>query len=422
MSGLRHGPIGRRALIAGAAAAAFCSPLGARAQRLEAEVVHWWTAGSESDAIRSLRRRFEAGGPAWIDTPVQGPDLAKTAALTRILGGRPPAVMLWHVGPDLPQLVRDGVIRDIDAVAVAEGWDALLPKTISDRLKVDGKYVAAPVDLHGANWTFANLKLLKAAGIGVPETWPQVIEACQALKSSGVIPIAFSGQPWQEALVFIQVIAGTGGANLIRRFTTDHDPTAAESPEMVASFEMFARLKPFVDKASPNRNYTDTASLVSTDRAALYFSGDWSRGELNKAGMRNGLDYACRLAPGNDGIFLAVVDAFCMPRSVPKALAPLQDAFARLTMSLEAQHEFNLLKGSIPLRPDVDLNGYDACSQLAARLTRGGGEVLASASLGMTTAMRGAFYDVIHRFWFADDANPKVAARDLRIAIERNRA
>ena len=36
-------------------------------------------------------------------------------------------------------------------------------REITNRLKVAGKYVAAPADLHCGNWTFANTKLLRAA-------------------------------------------------------------------------------------------------------------------------------------------------------------------------------------------------------------------------------------------------------------------
>ena len=412
----------RRTLLAGAAAAAVAGRGAAAQAGKQVEVIHWWTAGSEGEAIRTIRRKMEAGGRVWIDTAVQVPDLAKTAAVTRVLGGNPPTVMLWHVGKDLADLHRDGLIRDLQPVAAADGWDAVLPAEIAGRLKVDGNYVAAPADLHCGNWTFANNKLLQAAGVSAPETWDAVLAACPKLQQSGVIPIAFGGQAWQEGSVFVQVLTGVGGLGLLKRFTVDHDPAAAGSPEMVASFETFARLKPFVDKASPNRAATDTANLVAANKAALHFSGDWARGDLNKAGMRPGVDYTCLPGPGNDGIFLAVVDAFCLPRTTSAEVRAAQDEFAHVTMSADIQHDFNLIKGSIPVRNDVELTGYDPCALMAAKLSRGGGEIVPSTSMGMTTAMRLAYYDVVHRFWHSDGADPKAAARDLRIAIERNRS
>lgn len=91
-------------------------------------------------------------------------------------------------------------------------------------------------------------------------------------------------------------------------------------------------------------------------------------------------------------------------------------------MSVKVQHDFNLAKGSIPPRTDVPLSGYDPCALISAKLARGGGQVLPSSSMGMTTDMRQAMYDVVHRFWNADDADPKAAAKDLRVAIERTRS
>ena len=407
------------AATAGSAATALSGGVRAQANQ-PVEVIHWWIGGGEGEAIRTIRRRIEGGGRSWVDAAVQGPDAAKTAAITRILGGKPPTVMLWHVGRDLADLHREGAIRDLQLVADAERWDAVLPTAIADRLKVDGRYVAVPADLHCGNCTFANTKLLQAAGVEVPLTWEAVIAAGPALQRSGVIPIAFGGQAWQEGSVFVQIIGGIGGPALLKRFTATHDPAASDSPEMVEVFKTFARLRPFVDKASPNRASTDTANLVATDKAALYFSGDWSKGDLNKAGMRPGREYTCRPSPGNDGIFLAVIDAFCMPRTTDPGVRAAQDEFARVTMSAASQHEFNLVKGSIPVRTDVDLADYDVYAQASARLSRGEGELIPATSMGMTTAMRLAFYDVIHRFWNTEGADPRAAARDLRVAIEKN--
>lgn len=391
----------------------------ARAEARAIEVVHWWASGGEGDAMRTIRRRVEADGYSWIDTAVQGPDLAKTAALTRVLGGNPPTVMLWHAGNDLADLVRDGVIRDIQSQA--GGWDAVLPEAVAPHLKVAGKFVAAPADLHCGNWTFANLQLLRNGAVEVPTTWPAVLAACADLRKTGVIPIAFGGQPWQESSVFVMILAGIGGARLLRRFTVIHDLGPGDDPDLTAAFEIFAALKPFVDKASPNRSSTDTANLFATNKAALYFSGDWSRGDVNKAGMRPTIDYACRPAPGNDGIFMAVVDAFCMPRTNDPATIAAQDNFVRIVMSPDAQRDFNRAKGSIPIRSDVPLTDYDPFAQAAAAMIRGAGEVIPATSMGMTSSMRLGFYEIVHRFWNTDGADPKAAARDFRAALDRNR-
>ena len=416
--------LSRRRLIAAASSAALL-PGGGRARGQAkgqpVEVVHWFVSGSESDAIRAIRRRIEAGGRVWVDTAVATPDIAKTAALTRVVGGSPPTVMLWHAGKDLSDLYRDGLIRDVQAVAAAEGWNAVLPPEIAARLKVDEKYVAVPADLHCSNWTFANPRLLQIAGLDVPRSWPAVLAACAPLQRTGVIPVAIGGQAWQESSVFVMILTGVGGARLLRRFTVAHDLGPADDADLAAAFEILAALRPFVDKSSPNRSAPDTANLFATGKAALHFSGDWARGDVNKAGMRPGIDYDCRPAPGNDGIFMATVDAFCMPRAASTEVGSAQDEFARVAMSAEVQRDFNLLKGSIPPRTDVDLAGYDAFALASAALSRGGGEIVPSTSMGMTTAMRLGFYEVVHRFWNADGSDPRVAARDLRAAIDRNR-
>lgn len=282
-------------------------------------------------------------------------------------------------------------------------------------------YVAVSADLHCGNCTFANLRLLRDVSAEVPGGWPAVLALCGALQRSGVVPIAFGGQAWQESSVFVMILIGVGGARLLRRFTSMHDLGPADDSDLAAAFEIFRALKPFVDRASSNRSSTDTANLFATNKAALYFSGDWSRGDVNKAGMRPGKDYTCRPAPGNDGIFMVVVDAFCMPSISSPDVRAAQEDFARIVMSPDVQHDFNLLKGSIPVRSDVALTGYDPFALASASLSRGAGEMVPSTSMGMTTAMRLSFYEVVHRFWNTDGADPNAAARDIRAAIDRNR-
>ncbi len=255
----------------------------------------------------------------------------------------------------------------------------------------------------------------------MPSSWPAVLAACTEIRKTDVIPIAFGGQAWQESSVFVMILASIGGAHLLRRFTVVHDLGPGDDPDLAAAFEIFASLKPFVDKASPNRSSTDTANLFATNKAALYFSGDWSRGDINKAGMHPLTDYTCRPAPGNDGIFMAVVDAFCMPRTSDPVKIDAQDRFARLVMSPVMQHDFNLMKGSIPVRTDVAMAGYDTFAVASAAIMHGSGEIVPATSMGMTSGMRLGFYDVVHRFWNTDGADPKVAARDFRAAIDRNR-
>ena len=55
---------------------------GANAQDMKAEVIHWWTSGGESAAVKVFADQFKKAGGAWVDSAVAGGDNARTAAST----------------------------------------------------------------------------------------------------------------------------------------------------------------------------------------------------------------------------------------------------------------------------------------------------------------------------------------------------
>ena len=64
------------ALAFGAAAAAY-------AEAPKAEVIHWWTSGGESAAIRKVADAYRAAGGVWVDSAVAGSEQARAVALNR---------------------------------------------------------------------------------------------------------------------------------------------------------------------------------------------------------------------------------------------------------------------------------------------------------------------------------------------------
>ncbi|MEC9105395.1 MAG: sugar ABC transporter substrate-binding protein, partial [Pseudomonadota bacterium] len=60
-----------------------------------AEVLHWWTSGSEAQSIAVLQEQFKAEGGTWTDMPVAGGggDAAMTALRARVLSGNAPTAV-----------------------------------------------------------------------------------------------------------------------------------------------------------------------------------------------------------------------------------------------------------------------------------------------------------------------------------------
>lgn len=157
---------------------------------------------------------------------------------------------------------------------------------------------------------FYNKEALEKAGIEVPKSWPEFVDAAKKLEDAGVIPIGLGGQPWQERILFNSVLLGVGGREFYAKLYSTLDDELLASDTMRKVFEAFAALKPFVDEASPGRNWNEATNMVIRGDAAFQFMGDWAKGEIIAAGVEPGTTVGCAFAPAIDTAYIMTVDAF----------------------------------------------------------------------------------------------------------------
>ena len=132
-----------------------------KAQELKAEVIHWWTSGGESAALKVIATEFTKAGGVWIDNAVAGGVNARAAAINRTIGGDPPTAMQFNTGKQFDELVEAGLLTDVEALATEGKWRSLIPEAIAKATTRDGKMYAVPINIHGQNWLFYNKAVLR---------------------------------------------------------------------------------------------------------------------------------------------------------------------------------------------------------------------------------------------------------------------
>jgi glucose/mannose transport system substrate-binding protein len=142
------------------------------------EVLHWWTSGGEAAALNVLKQDLEKEGVTWQDMPVAGGggEQAMTALRARVTAGNPPTAVQMLVF-DITDWAKQGVVADLNDLAAKEGWDSVVPAALQAFSKYDGKWVAAPVNVHSTNWVWANKKVFDDLGIAQPTSWNELIAA-----------------------------------------------------------------------------------------------------------------------------------------------------------------------------------------------------------------------------------------------------
>jgi glucose/mannose transport system substrate-binding protein len=405
--------------LGGAVALALAVSSAAHAQApLKATVIHWWTSGGESAAVKQFAEAYNKAGGLWVDQAVAGADQSRATTINRIVGGNAPTAAQFNTSRQFRDFVEQGLLNNVDDVAIAGKWDQIMPPSILQAIKINGHFYAAPVNIHMPAWFFYSKAAYKKAGItNEPQSWEEFLTQLGKLKAAGVVPLAFGGQVWQEKITFDAVFAMVGGSDLYLKVYRDRDQKAVMSPQFKQVLVEFKKLKGFVDAGSPGRNWNDATSLVVQGKAGVQIMGDWAKGEFAAAKQVAGKDFGCYPGFGPKSPYIVAGDAFVFPKTNDANAIKAQKLLANVVTSPSAQVAFAARKGAIPIRGDVDESQLDICARLGLSIMKDKTRQLPNTEMLATPDTTGALQDVLTSYWnknqSADDAQ-KAFARAIR--------
>ncbi len=392
------------------------------AQAADVEVLHWWTSGGEAAALNVLKKDLEGQGIGWQDMPVAGGGgtQAMTVLRARVTSGNAPTAVQM-LGFDITDWAKEGALANLNDVASAEGWDAVVPEALQKFSKYDGQWVAAPVNVHSTNWVWANKKILDDLGIAQPTSWDELVAAMQKVKDSGKTAVAHGGQAWQDATIFDAVVMATGGPEFYQKAFIDLDKEALGSDTMKEAFDRMTVIRSFVDDNFSGRDWNLASAMVINDEAAFQFMGDWAKGEFLKAGKKPDEDFLCFRFPGTQDQVTFNSDQFAMFKQGDTP-SEEQKALAKAIMSPSFQSAFNVVKGSVPARTDVPDTDFDACGKKGMKdlaAASESGNLFGSMAHGHANpaSVKNAMYDVITA-QFNGEYDSATAVQELVSAVE----
>jgi glucose/mannose transport system substrate-binding protein len=366
----------------------------------QVEVLHWWTSGGEAAALNVLKKDLEAKGIGWEDMPVAGGggEQAMTVLRARVTGGNPPTAVQM-LGFDIRDWAEQGVLADLTETANQEGWGKVVPQALQFFSTYDGKWIAAPVNVHSTNWIWANKKIFDELSISEPTNWDELIAALDKIKGAGYVALAHGGQPWQDTTIFDAVVNSTGGIEFYKKALIDLDPEALGSDTMKQVFDRMAKLRTYVDDNFSGRDWNLATAMVIQGKAGMQMMGDWAKGEFLNAGQKPGVDFLCFRHPGTQGTVTFNTDQFVMFK-VGEDQRTAQIELAKSIMAPSFQSAFNVVKGSVPARTDVSDEAFDACGKKAIKdlaEANANGTLLGSLAHGHAApaAVKNAIYDVV---------------------------
>jgi glucose/mannose transport system substrate-binding protein len=397
---------------AAALAATVVLPLGA-AQATDLEVTHWWTSGGEAAAVAELAKAFDATGNKWIDGAIAGAgSTARPIMISRITGGDPMAATQFNHGRQAQELVEAGMMRDLTAVAEAGKWkDVIKPASLLDSCTIDGKIYCVPLNIHSWQWLWLSNAAFEQAGVPVPKDWNEFVAAAPKLKEAGIQPLALGGQAWQAGGLFDTLVLSLGGKDVYQAVYVDKDADVAAGPEMAKVFEAAAQARDMA-AGSNVQDWNQATNMVITGKAGGQVMGDWAQGEFQMAGQVAGEDYSCLPGLGVSPYITTGGDAFYFPVLDDEEKSKAQDVLAQSMLDPATQVAFNLKKGSLPVRGDVDLTAANDCMKKGLEIVAQGNALTSTDQL-LSADSQKQKEDLLTEFFASTSMSPEAAQERL---------
>jgi glucose/mannose transport system substrate-binding protein len=370
------------------------------ANATDLEVTHWWTSGGEAAAVAEMAKAFDATGNHWVDGAIAGSGgTARPIIISRIIGGEPMGATQLNHGRQAEELIEAGLMLDLTDVAEANGWlDNVNPRKLLDACTIDGHVYCAPVNIHSSQWMWLHNAAFTDNGMEVPKNWDEFVADAPKLQEAGIIPLAMGQQAWQTNLAFGALAVGLLPEDVWKAVNVDKDADAARGPEYARVWKAFDDAR-HLAQDSDVQDWNQATNMVITGKAAAQIHGDWAQGEFAVAGQKAGEDYSCLPGLGFRGVLDTGVDAFHFPVNDDEDITAAQKELAALLLSPEVQVAFNLKKGSLPVRGDVDMSAASVCMQKGLEILNSGNGILPSGDINFSPDTQKQFEDLTTTFW-----------------------
>jgi glucose/mannose transport system substrate-binding protein len=354
---------------------AACDSVPASPADSQVEIIDWWTAGGEKDAINALLQLFQQQYPNETPNPMpfDGSTAARNTIDTLMNGGQPPDTFQANGGWDLLTWVVYNNVDDrnskMDPVDPAgEGWNGVMPQAVLDTVSFNGKVYGVPLDIHRTNTLFYNTALLPSFEDAPPKSLDELFAVAAALQATGIAaPIALGAKDGTLPILFFEnLLVSRAGAEFYQDFMRGNGDQYA--PEIAAAVDDLATLLTYANTNASQLTWSQAADRVLTGDAAMTIMGDWDKAYMTSwgampyvpggnPGQPGDVLFGALPTPGTAGSFVFTTDTFGLPSGAPNRTGTID--LLTTFGSKEGQDLFNPLKGSISPRNDTDKSLYD---------------------------------------------------------------
>lgn len=386
------------------------------------EVMSWWVSPSEHPALEVLLNAFKTANPNVnvIDASIAGGagSNVQVALAGRLRADDPPDVWQTFLGSSLRAWVNASRIADVSKVYESAKLAPTLPPVLRDAATYRGKQWGVPTGSHRGNALWFNLRVLHDAGVAPPGPGytPDAFNNDLAkIAAGGRTPLCLGDKDRFTATeLFENTLLGVIGPDGWTKIGDDSfDWRGAQLREAITRFgQIISR----VDPNAGGLTWDQAAKKLATGECAFLSMNDSVYGELEANHVIEGKDFGYVPYPGTAGAYLAIVDTFVVSADAKDGVNATKflETIANPTTTLA----FNKVKGSVPVRNDVDVSSLPAYQRQASD-SLWHDKILLSITHGelMPTNFQQALYDAVASFVQSKNADAFISTLQNSIAV-----
>jgi glucose/mannose transport system substrate-binding protein len=340
---------------------------GGKAENEKLQIFSWWITGGEAKGLENLISMYKEKYPGSdvLNEAVGGGvgDNAKAVLASRIQAGNPPDTFQVHAGEELKPWLEAGVMKPINDLYEEEGWQKVFPKSLVDSLTKNGKIYTVPLNIHRGNVIWYNPKIFKDNNLTPPKTLDDFFKVAEVLKQKGITPLALGTKDtWSATALWETILLASAGDEKYGKLFKGE--ASFSDQDVKQATELFKRALTYLNDNASAILWNDAAQMVTDGKAAMTLTGDWAKSHyITSLGLKLGQDFDWIPFPGTSDYFIYTSDTFGIPEKAPHPQGIRN--FLKIVGSAEGQKSFNLAKGSIPARTDVDTSDFDSYGKAA---------------------------------------------------------
>ncbi len=260
------------------------SATGGDSKKPEKTELVMWSISTESDAFHDAYTKaiadFEASHEGvTVKHETFENESYKTKIKSSVAANDLPDVFFSWAGGFSQAFVDAGKVLCVDDYYTA--YKDEISEAALTNLKYDGKLYGSVI-CTPVSCMWYNQKILNDNGCKVPETWEELEEVCNTLKSKNITPIATSAKDtWVLAMLHDGLTLKSAGPDKLYK-TLKKEGGSYSDPDFLASAQKIKELADmgaFIDGASGLSNDEASAEFYAGN-AAMYFTGSWMAGSI----------------------------------------------------------------------------------------------------------------------------------------------